>query len=102
MNYVSELTERQELQKQSLYSEILQYLMIEAQSRQELSNALGQKKVSGQLNKVIQKLLEQRLKEQTIPDIPNHPSQKFRLTKLGVMFVELLKSNERCKIILCT
>lgn len=69
--------------------------MIETQSRQEMSNALGQKKVSGQLNKVIQKLLEQRLIERTIPDIPNHPSQKFRLTKRGVMFVELLKSNKQ-------
>ncbi|MGL4331855.1 MAG: ATP-binding protein [Bacteroidales bacterium] len=107
LDYITEFTEKhelqqelrqelqQELQKQSLYSEVLQYLMVEALSRQEISNALGQKKVSGQLNKVIQKLLEQRLVERTIPDTPNHPSQKFRLTKRGVMFLELLKPNKQ-------
>lgn len=95
LDYITEFTEKQELQKQSLYSEVLQYLMVEALSRQEISNALGQKKVSGQLNKVIQKLLEQRLVERTIPDTPNHPSQKFRLTKRGIMFLELLKPNKQ-------
>jgi predicted HTH transcriptional regulator len=57
---------RQELQKQTLYSEILQSLVIETLSRQEISTALGQKKVSGQLNKVIQKLVADRLIERTI------------------------------------
>ena len=66
-------------------------LVTEAKSRQEISNALGKKKVSGQLNKVVQKLLEQRLIERTIPDTPNYPSQKFRLTKQGILFLELLK-----------
>ena len=99
LDYVTQLAEKQEsqqelqqeLKKQSLYSEVVKCLITEAKSRQEISNALGQKKVSGQLNKVVQKLLEQRLIERTIPDTPNYPSQKFRLTKQGILFLELLK-----------
>ncbi|MEZ7884754.1 MAG: hypothetical protein QMB39_05795 [Bacteroidales bacterium] len=94
LDYVTQLAEKQEsqqelqqeLKKQSLYSEVVKCLITEAKSRQEISNALGQKKVSGQLNKVVQKLLEQRLIERTILDTPNHPSQKFRLTKQGYCF----------------
>ena len=44
---------------------------------------LGQKEVSGQLNKVIRVLLDQRLIEYTLPDKPNSRLQKYRLTLAG-------------------
>lgn len=80
----------QELQKTTLYSEVLRCLMNNILSRQGISNALGQKKVSGQLNKVIQKLIASHLIERTIPDNPNHPAQKFQLTERGRIFLSLL------------
>ena len=81
---------QQESQKRTLYSEVLKCLLSEPHSRQEISTALGQKKVSGQLNKIIQKLSSDNLIGHTIPDTPNHPAQKFQLTERGKMFLELL------------
>ena len=83
---------RQELQKSTLYSEVLRCLVQAPLSRQDISIALGQKKISGQLNKVVQKLIVDRLIERTIPDKPNHPSQKFKLTERGQVFLSLLGS----------
>jgi len=48
------------------------------------------KKVSGYLNISIKKLFAQNLIGLTIPDNPNHPAQKFRLTERGKLFLELL------------
>ncbi|MCD7926598.1 MAG: ATP-dependent DNA helicase, partial [Bacteroides sp.] len=81
---------QQELQKSTLYSEVLRCLVHNTLSRQDISIALGQKKVSGQLNKVVQKLVADRLIERTIPDKPNHPAQKFQLTEWGRIFLNLL------------
>jgi ATP-dependent DNA helicase len=81
---------QQELQKATLYSEVLRCIVSNALSRQDISLALGQKKVSGQLNKVIQKLIANNLIERTIPEKPNHPAQKFRLTERGQLFLGLL------------
>ena len=81
---------QQELQKTTLYSEVLRCLMNNILSRQGISNALGQKKVSGQLNKVIQKLIASHLIERTIPDNPKHPAQKLQLTERGRIFLSLL------------
>ena len=47
----------------------------------EISRQLGQKKVSGQLNKVIRKLLKDGLIQYTIPEKPNNRVQKYRLTE---------------------
>ena len=85
---------QQELQKPTLYSAILQSLETETLSRKEISNVLGQKKVSGQLNIVIHKLISDALIERTIPENPNHPAQKFRITRRGKMFLELLKNEK--------
>ena len=81
---------QQELQKTTLYSEVLRCIASNALSRQGISLALGQKKVSGQLNKIIQKLIAHNLIERTIPEKPNHPAQKFRLTERGQLFLGLL------------
>ena len=75
-----------------MYSEVLRCLVQAPLSRQDISIALGQKKISGQLNKVVQKLIVDRLIERTIPDKPNHPSQKFKLTERGQVFLSLLGS----------
>lgn len=81
---------QQELQKTTLYSEVLRCIVSNTLSRQDISLALGQKKESGQLNKVIQKLIANNLIERTIPEKPNHPAHKFRLTERGQLFLGLL------------
>lgn len=55
---------------------------------------IGTKKVSGQLNKIVQKLITNRLIERTIPDKPNHPAQKFQLTERGRAFLSLLDNSK--------
>lgn len=52
---------------------------------------LKQKQISGQLNKILSKLVDDELIERIIPDSINHPDQKFRVTKRGLVFLELLK-----------
>jgi ATP-dependent DNA helicase RecG len=58
-------------------------------SKAELSGRLGQKEVSGQLNRVIRILLAQGLVEYTIPDKPNSRLQKYRLTATGAQAAAL-------------
>ena len=48
--------------------------------KRDISAALAQKEVSGQLNKVIRALLTAGLIEPTIPDKPNSRLQQYRLT----------------------
>ncbi|MDR1161057.1 MAG: putative DNA binding domain-containing protein [Tannerellaceae bacterium] len=81
---------QQELDNPTMYTEALQKIAEAALSRKEISEALGQKQVSGQLNKILSKLIDDRLIEHTIPETRNHPDQKFRITKRGVAFLELL------------
>ena len=52
-------------------------------SRLELSRKLGQKKISGQLNKVIRLLMRERSIEYTLHDKPQSRFQKYRLTDKG-------------------
>lgn len=58
-------------------------------SKTEISNRLGQKTISGQLNKIIRLLLAKKKIEQTIPHKPNSRLQKYRL-----MDVDKLKEIE--------
>ena len=51
--------------------------------KSEISSRLGQKEVSGQLNKVIRELINRKYLEYTIPDKPNSRLQKYRLTSDG-------------------
>ena len=50
--------------------------------------------ISGTVLKVglITKLYSYNLIEQTIPDNPNHPGQKFRITGRGIIFLRLIES----------
>jgi DNA-binding HxlR family transcriptional regulator len=63
-------------------------------TKQELASALLLDTVSGHLNRTVSKLLDQKLIERTIPNNPNHPAQKFKLTERGKVFLELLKNEK--------
>ena len=87
LDYIAE----QELHDPTLYSEVLYKVMEAPLSRKEISEVLGQKQISGQLYKVLSKLTEDQLIEDTIPENKNHPKQKLKITKRGMVFLELLK-----------
>lgn len=52
-------------------------------AKSAISKALGQKKDSGQLNRVIRKLMRQEILEFTIPAKPSSQLQRYRLTARG-------------------
>jgi ATP-dependent DNA helicase RecG len=74
---------RPELQPESLAIRILILLKDNPLSKSDLSARLGQKSVSGQLNKVIRQLLTEEYVELTIPDKPASRLQKYRITLKG-------------------
>lgn len=53
-------------------------------TKAKISAQLGQRKVSGQLNKIIRALVRAGILEYTIPDKPNSRLQKYRLTAKGL------------------
>ncbi|MHB8894703.1 MAG: Fic family protein [Candidatus Geothermincolia bacterium] len=71
------------VQFQSLKIRILAILRGGAAPASILSKHLGQKRVSGQLKVVLNRLLTDSLIESTIPDKPNSRLQKYRLTEKG-------------------
>lgn len=86
---------QQESQQESLFTIILSKMLDDAKSRKEISVALGQKTISGQLNEILSKLQENRLIEWTIPDKPNSSKQKYKLTKRGLAFYALVRKEEK-------
>jgi hypothetical protein len=68
-----------ESRPESLESRVLRILAIKPANKTEISSQLGQKKVSGQLNKVIRDLLAAKRIGYTIPNKPNSRLQKYRL-----------------------
>ncbi|PZU99508.1 MAG: hypothetical protein DCF24_09150 [Cyanobium sp.] len=72
-----------ESRPESMERRVLGLLRHGALSKAELSSGLGQKEISGQLNKVIRALLSEQSIEYTIPDKPNSRLQKYRLTAKG-------------------
>jgi ATP-dependent DNA helicase RecG len=57
-------------------------------SKSSLSTGLGQKEVSGQLNKVIRLLLANEAIEYTIPEKPKSRLQKYQLAPKGKKLLE--------------
>ena len=66
---------------------ILKQLQRQPQSRKDLKEVFGLKKVSGYLNRTITKLQSHNLIAQTIPDNSNNLVQKFRITERGIIFI---------------
>lgn len=79
-----------EAQPESLKDRVLRLLMAIAVGKAEISLALGQKEVSGQLNKIIRELLAENKIEYTVSKKPNSRLQKYRLTKKGHDFISKL------------
>ena len=73
-----------ESQPESLELRVLSLLMDGPLSKKELSSSLGQRRVSGQLNKVVRSLLEQGKVGHTLPEKPQSRLQKYRLTDKGI------------------
>jgi len=82
-----DLVKKEKIQK-SLLGEILKVLERDHHTKKELSEALGQKEISGQLKKILKKILDLGLAEQTIPTNRNHPHQQYRLTESGLYFLK--------------
>ncbi|PKL62800.1 MAG: ATP-dependent DNA helicase [Methanomicrobiales archaeon HGW-Methanomicrobiales-2] len=62
---------------------VLWLLAVAPRSKAELSRGLGQKEISGQLNKIVRQLLTNLMIEYTIPEKPGSRYQKYRLTEKG-------------------
>ncbi len=72
-----------ESQPESLEVRVLRLLTSGPLAKAELSSGLGQKEISGHLNKLIRLLLADKAIEMTIPEKPNSRLQKYRLTAKG-------------------
>ncbi len=81
----------QELKNPTRYSGILEKLNINPLARKEISELFGEKQISGSLNRTLKKLVEGGLIEHTIPNVKNHPDQKFKITNQGCLFLKMLK-----------
>ena len=77
-----------ESQPESLEERVLQLLKDGASSKAEISGRLGQKMVSGHLNKIIRSLLVKGLIEYTIPEKPNSRLQKYEITDSGQKMID--------------
>lgn len=72
-----------ESQPESLARRVLDLLAGGSMSKLEISLRLGQKEISGQLNRVLRGLLRERLVSYSIPAKPNSRLQKYILTGEG-------------------
>ena len=72
-------SERRTGQPESLTDRVLRHLANGPMSKAELSRSLGQKQITGQLNKVVRKLIEEGRIEYTIPEKPGSRLQQYRL-----------------------
>ncbi len=81
-----------ELQHESLYGKVLRLIQVKTSSTQELSKALGQKSISGQLYTTINKLKKDGLIVWTIPNTPKSSKQKYKITQKGSVFLQMLNS----------
>ena len=72
-----------ESELQSMKVRVLSLVAVGPLSKSEISKDLGQKKISGQLKKIISDLLAGNQIEWTIPDKPQSRLQKYRITAGG-------------------
>ena len=75
----SRLESQPESQPESLDLRVLEMLSSGPASKAEISEKLGQREVSGQLNKIMRELIAEGRVEYTLPDKPNSRLQKYRL-----------------------
>ena len=81
-----------ESQPESLTARVLQQLADGPMSKTDLSRSLGQKQISGQLNRVIRLLVADGSIEYTIPEKPRSRLQRYRLMDKGRAAVEGLSA----------
>ena len=81
-----------ESQPESLTARVLRQLTDGPMSKADLSRSLGQKHISGQLNRVIRLLVADGSIGYTIPEKPRSRLQKYRLTGKGRAAVEGLSA----------
>jgi ATP-dependent DNA helicase RecG len=79
----SEPESQPESEPESLEVRVLAVLKNGPLSKGQISDQLGQKEISGYLNKLIRLLLSDQTIEYTIPEKPNSRLQKYRLTAKG-------------------
>ena len=81
-----------EFKEKTLFTYILQKLENGNLSRKEIAMSFGQNKISGYMNRMLARLISFQLIENTIPDNPNHPAQKFKITERGKKFLQLIEN----------
>ena len=81
-----------ELQPESLAARVLRQLADGPMSKADLSGRLGQKQISGQLNRVIRLLVAGGSIGYTIPEKPRSRLQRYRLTGKGQAALEGLSA----------
>lgn len=79
----AQLESQPESQPESLENAVLRILAEGPAGKAEISARLGQKRVSGQLNKVVRALLDAGMIEHTIPEKPTSRMQKYRIRLIG-------------------
>lgn len=84
--------EQIQVQPESLQSRVIILLADGPMSKSKILIKLGHKKISGQLNKVFQDLLDNQIIEYTVPEIRRSPRQQYRLTNKGRTELTNLKS----------
>jgi ATP-dependent DNA helicase RecG len=77
----SQLESQLEPRPESLRDKVITLLSKEMLSKSEISRKLGQKRASGQLNRVIKDLIKEGVLSYTIPEKLQSPDQKYRLAK---------------------
>jgi hypothetical protein len=85
-----------ESQPESMEIRVLRQLALQPMGKAQLSKAMGQKAISGQLNKVIRILVSDQTIEPSIPGKPTSRLQKYQLTEKGRIVLEQLEK-ERCR-----
>lgn len=80
---------QQELQQETLYGKVLRLAQTQPLTTKEMSGRMGQKAISGQLSRVVKKLLRDQLLERTHPEVPNHPQQRHKITERGTLFLKI-------------